>query len=57
MYIAGKFMSRHNRIPCQICPFSIIMVMLFLPQLLMVFDKLIDKTALTRGERRRKDEA
>ena len=36
---------------------SIIMVMLFLPQLLMVFDKLIDKTALTRGERRRKDEA
>lgn len=33
---------------------SIIMVMLFLPQLLMVFDKLIDKTALTRGERRRR---
>ena len=36
---------------------STIMVMLFLPQLLMVFDKLIDKTAVTREERRGKDEA
>lgn len=35
---------------------SIVLVMMFLPQLLMVFDGLIDRTALTRGERRGKDE-